>query len=323
MRLACVHCGAKLRESGSEVRTEWVPLHPGRALAGFRLSQLFGPAMSPRELFARWRQCERSRVRMENFVISILGKPFAGDRQPIGADVVRAASGDWLLGLRLFLSRLPEDAHPAILGAADIGDTIHAGIAVLWESKAHVVELHALAERKSGGVVESPWDQLARLFAGCDYFVIDAAPERSQARKLLRSDGLTGAMCFFPSNCQELSVGRAEEEIDTDLRVVKQDRTTAIDDMADALKHGDLLLPSPRVELMGEVARHLSKLVKDPNPTTGRREYKRGVENHWGLMLTYMLLAVQTAPLFGLGPGAPLGDPATWTVRTRSRKESW
>ena len=313
-KIACLHCGARLRETDSEVQTEWVAAHPGRAVAGWRLSQLYGPKSPPHYLWTRWKKTEKSSKRLQNFHISVLGKPFAGDRQPVSSQIIQHAAGDWLLGLHNFLSRLPADARPLILGAADIGDDIYAGKAVHFDGVTCAVELKVFTRYMRGDKEISAFDQLRDFFRDTDYFVFDFAPERSEARKLLRTDGLTGAGCMFPTNCQELVAGTAEESLDVGLRLVKQDRTTAIDDMADSLKHGTLRLPSMRCEVMNEVQRHCARLRKDLNLRTARWEYVRGVENHWGLMLVYLDLAVQTAPLYDIGPRLPLGALSSFTL---------
>lgn len=319
VKLCCLNCGTKLRETDREVRTQWVPLQPGRELAGFRLSQLYGPAMSPRELWQSYRQCLHNSQRMRNFVISKLGKPYAGDRQPVTEETIQKAAGEWLLGLRPFLARqreVPAGARAAVIGGADIGNgIIYAVLAVLFEKTVYVVDVKVFSDERRGGTVVTAWEQLRRFFAVCDYFVLDGLYDRADARKTLRTPGLTGAMAFFPTNCQQLSATMAEEVVDSDLRYVKQDRTVAIDDMADHLREGRLRLPSLRVDMVHTLQRHCGKLYKVPNPATRVLEYQKNVENHLGLALTYVDLAGQTMEIFGLGPTVPLGDESSYVIR--------
>lgn len=318
VRLCCLSCGARLRETDSVVPAEWVALHPGREAAGFRLSQLYGPAMSPRDLWLSWRQCQHNSTRMRNFVISKLGKPYAGDRQPVTTDVIQQAAGDWRLGLKAFLARhqeVPEGALAAVIGGADVGNgIIYAVLGVLYRGVTHVVDIKVFTDERHGSQVRTAWDQLRKFFAVCDYFVLDGLYDRADARKTLRTEGLDGAMCFFPTNCQQLTATMAEEAVDNDLRYVKQDRTVAIDDMADHLREGQLRLPSPRSEAVGLLQAHCSKLYKVANPTTRVLEYQKNVENHLGLALTYIDLAAQTMELFALGPRIPLSSQGSFTM---------
>jgi hypothetical protein len=302
-RIVCLHCGARLREGRAPVQAQWVPAHPGREISGYRFSQLYGPATTAAYLASLWAPCERSRDAKENFYNSILGLPFAGDKQPLSVEVVNKASGDWPLGLRGFLSRLPEDARPLILGAADIGDVIHAGLFVFFQDKLHLVELQRLTDRRGAdGTVDLAWDQLYRLFASCHFAVIDGRPDHSQALKLGRAMGRRLALAYFKG--EQFVLGAEDDGTGQLVTIVTQERTTAIDDMADLVKHGDLRLPNPKLDEMGLLRRHCAKLVKKPNPNTGRDEYCKQVENHYGLMLTYAEMAHKAALRLGLGPRA-------------------
>lgn len=322
VKLACVRClrHVRIREGAHPARTEWVAKYPGRERAGFQLSQLYGPAVTVRELWTKWRHAQGDSRALRNFWISKIGKPYAGERQPASADVVEAAAGDWLLGLREFLQRdieVPLFARVATIAGADVGNgLIYALGGVLYESVTYCCDVRVFKdERQPGGHVRSAWDQFRAWLAGFDYFVVDGAYDRSEARITLRTEGLTGAMAFFPTNCQELSARLAEEQVDSDLRYVKQDKTTAIDDMAMHLRGRTLRLPSLRCEIMSLLRAHCEKLYKVAHPRTGILQYQDGVENHLGLAATYLDLAAQTLDLFGLAPAAPLGDTSSYVAR--------
>ena len=334
-RIVCLNCGARLRETDSDVQAQWVAAYPGREISGYRFSQLYGPATTAAYLAGLWAKCERSTEAKQNFHNSILGLPFAGDKQPLSVEVMNKACQEKMgLGLRMFLSKLPADARPLILGAADIGDTIHAGLFVWWEDTLHLVDLQAFTDHGSfSGTVRTAWDQLHDFFAECDFAVIDGRPEHSQALKLARAMGQRLALAYFKGDDFGIS---AEDDGTGDLGgghgnvfvapgsripatkgnvlVVTQDRTTAIDDMVDLVRGGDLPLPDRKLEQVAELCRHCAKLVKKPHQTTGRLEYIRGVPNHYGLMLTYGAMALKAALRLGMGPRLPLGALSSFTL---------
>lgn len=295
--LLCLKCDARL--ISPRTRCEWVARHPGREVSGYRLSQLYGPAMSPQELQRRWAPCARSRTKLENFTISLLGLPFPGDRQPLSESVLQGACGDWPLGVDGYRATLvvPRgESGPLVVAGIDQGDQLHLLIGVYWQELLAVV----WAE-----VIEDDWELLGRRLTanGVDFFVIDALPNKSNAKRLLRS-GLNGAMSYL--NAQSLAVRWEEQDTAQPLRVVVDDRTTAIDEMADEVAAGLIKLPSPRLDITQLIKRHAKALVKDFDPVTGKMTYKRGVENHFGMALTSLRQARQIALQLGLGPRGPL-----------------
>jgi hypothetical protein len=319
-RLVCTNCGARVRGAGLAAKAEWVARHPGRDVSGYRISQLYGPATTPLSLARDWRPCATSTDAMENFQNSVLGLTFAGDKQPLSIDVVNAACGDWGLGLRPFLARLPEDARPLIIGAADIGDVIHAGLGVVWQDLYAVVDLREIRDLRLGDKVVSAWDQLHQLLALCHFSVIDGRPEHSQALALARALQGRLALAYFRGN--EFVIGDEDDGVGTPIPIVLQDRTTAIDNAADLVKCAALRLPKQTLEIMATFRRHCSKLVKIPNPNTGRREYAGHVENHFGLYLTYLEMAHKVAVKLAIGPRADF-DFETCTIGGSHAAREW
>jgi len=313
-KLICIRCGARIGPLVPGVRAEWVARHPGRPPSGYRISQVYGPAMTPADLAARYLAAQRSRSKLENFTISILGMPFPGDRQPLSEQVLANACGDWPLGLTAYLQRLavPRDGmQPLRVAGVDVGDLLHVVRGVYWEEKLAVADAQILPD---------DWDKLARLLAEVDFFVIDAMPYKSSAKRLLRTEGLNGALSYL--NSTALTLGFEEPEHQRPIRVVKHDRTTALDEMTDAMIAGDLRLPAPRLDVTQTIKRHCKALVKDLNLQTGKMEYKRAVENHFGMALAYLVMAKDTALTLGLGPRLPL-DLATMTIGGALAPTEW
>ena len=300
--ILCLKCDARLITP--KTRCEWVARHPEREISGYRISQLYGPAMNAKELHDRWQPTARSRDKLENFTISILGLPFPGDRQPLSEQVLTNACADWPLGVDPYVQALniPRDeTRPLIVSGIDQGDLLHLLIGVVHEELTAIVWAEVIAD---------DWDLLARrlLENRVDFFVVDALPNKSNAKKLVRADQLNGAISYL--NAQAFSWRFEEAETVRPIRVMVDDRTTAIDDMAFEVVGGQIMFPSPRLDATQLLKRHCKALVKDRNPQTGRDEYKRNVENHFGMALTSLRHARQLAIQLGLGPRQPI-DPET------------
>jgi hypothetical protein len=319
-RMVCVNCFARIRGKGVNTRSEWVARFPGRPIHGYRLSQLYGPHTSAAELATAWQPCDRDGDALENFTISILGLTYAGDKQPLTVEVVNKASGNWGLGLRAYLKTLPEDARPLILGAADIGDRLHAGIGVLWNNVLAIVELAELTDERVGEKVTTAWDKLYRMLSVCDFSVIDGRPDHSQALKLARA--LSGRLALAYFRGEKFVLTEEDDGVGNMIPVVLQERTTAIDDMAGMVKMGEMMFPNPKLQIMSIFRLQVGKLVKQPNPLTARREYVKGVNNHFGLFATYLEMAHKAAVRLGLAPMADF-DPETSTIGGSHAAKEW
>lgn len=316
-RIVCLHCGARLR-GVPNVKARWVARHPGRAASGYRLSQLYGAFMSPARLATRWLQSKDKPSKRANFTISILGLPHPGDRQPVTDEIFSAACQDWALSLPAYRARHQADSpQPLLLAGIDQGDLLHVVLGGFDGEHLDVADLL---------VLQDDWERLALLLRDVDCFVIDALPNKSSAKRLLRADGLNGAMNYL--NSDSWSVGYEEKDNQIPLRVVKDDRTTAIDEMADAITAGTIRFPAPKFEVVQLCKRHMKALVKDHDLRTNKMTYARAVENHFGLATTYLWMAYKLAIDLGLGPRAPLGDVSSFTtgasiVRTRRHGHSY
>ncbi len=315
-RIVCRKCGARVVPVQSD-RCEWVAKEPGREVHSYALSQLYGPFCTPADVAARQQKAQKSASAMHSLMVSIVGLPWAGDRQPINDDVLAGICGDWAAGLPDVLSgvvpAVQRDRSLRVAGI-DTGDVLHVAAAE------QTVEGDLLVY--DAAVISGPdqWDALARWLLAHDvhFFCIDAQPYATNSKALCRVPGLNGAICYF--NAQSLQTGLQEEGAQIPIKVVKHDRTEAIDELADEMRARDLLLPLQRLDIVGEIKRHCKALVKDLGPD-GRYRYKKNVENHFGLALTYLVLARRVAELLRIGPPVPLG-PAHEIVSGKPR-QSW
>ena len=313
-RIVCRKCGARISIPTARAY-EWVAKAPGRPVSGYALSQLYGPFCEAADVAARVAKAERSLPELNSLMVSVVGLPFAGDKQPLSDDVLSAACRDWPIGPPAVLDKAIPQAHrqrPLRLAGIDQGALLHAVASQVDEAGKRLT----FDIREFRG--DDKWAQLARwlLEQGITFFVIDAQPERTEVNRLLRTDGLHGAMCFFPEGANDLRVSIMEPEHARPMKAVNYRRTEAIDEMTGEMKSGNILLPSPRVEILGALKSHCKRLVKALNPQTGRNEYVKGVENHFGLALTYMHLAGRVAEMLHIGPAEPFGSAESHLVGT-------
>jgi len=333
-RLVCARCHARLpylsdrpgRTGVSPVTgakrsrpsAQWVAKHPGREISGYHLSQLYGPTTTPAAVAALHQAAQTDRRKKERLTRSVLGFPFAGDRQPISAEVFDAACNpDFKL-----TRAVPREAR-AVWAGIDVGDTLH--LAVGFESS---VGRSASSDAVPGLQVIwleelTDWALLERRLTefAPRFFMIDMRPEKTQAKLLCRAFANQSSMCYFPQGVEQPIFGVEDEDI-SPVRTCKAPRSDVLDDLCQDIIGGAIRLPAAGPEVMQTAKRHFRKLVKDLNPRTLKYDYRRNVENHFALSLCYLRLARLMATSLGLGPPAPFevsdvtlpgqGVPQTW-----------
>jgi len=283
-RIGCPKCHIRLDAS----KGEWVAVHPGRPISGYHLSQLYGPYIEPAMVAEKWELAQTSSYLMAALQISILGKPYAGDAQPLTAATFRTRCGGW--GLSRDGSGLPPGAAYA---GIDVGAKLHLTIyRRCADGTARVVWMEAIKTDDVG------WATMAtRLEAhGVQFFVIDVAPETSAAKSLCRRmqypDGRPrGAVIYTNSRTTTY------ETLDKDsapVEAIHTNRTEMVDDFAGAVKGARLWYPDFNLSIVQEAQRHCEKLVKDVTPD-GTMRYRSKVENHWGFSGAHALFAERAA----------------------------
>ena len=324
--IVCKRCGTpiSIRKSAGH---EWVAKCPDHgASSSYSLSQLYGPFCDADKIASRFYAAQKSRAELASLTVSVVGLPHAGDRQPINDEVLADACGDWQCGPPAVLDvAVPASMRqrPLRLAGIDTGDVLHAVAAEVIPVVAPTILSGCLlvfdVKVFSG---ETQWGDLARwlLDRGVTFFVVDAAPYTTNSKALCRTTGLHGALCRFTGT--DLVHDYEERQHPHPVGVVKRDRTEAIDALADALAARAMLLPSPRLDIMGIVKKHCKALVKDLQPT-GKYAYKKGVANHFGLALTYLQLARQTAEMLNLGPVEPFGSPESHLIGDSFAVRDW
>lgn len=317
-RIVCKRCGARVSIQRSRAH-EWVPARPGRAVAGYAMSQLYGPACDASEVWTRWERAQRSTTAMLTLMVSIVGRPYAGDRQPLADAVLDSACGAWRIGPPAVLDYvIPEfyRQRPLRIAGIDTGDSLHV-VAGQLDGEGRIL-VYNIAELTG----DDQWDDLAAWLTrnGVTFFVADAQPYKSNVKRLCRTPGLHGAMAYF--NAQDLTTDFTEPQHPQPIKRVRHERTAAIDEMAAAIVGKELLLPTSQLDVMTTVKAHCRNLVKDLGDD-GLYHYKRGVENHYGLALTYMYMARRVAEMLDIGPPAPLGPVSEHLIGRPMAPTSW
>lgn len=290
---ACLHCEAPLDMSMGE----WVVKHPSqKTIRGYHLSQLYNQIPAPGyadpadkvmdQILGARKTRERMRV-----MISVIGFPYSGDRQPVTDAVLDDAEGD--LG---FLA----GARESYMGI-DQGDLLHIVIGTPVGERMRVIHLE----------ITDDWDrpvELMRRF-GCRVVVGDALPNKNDmkgvvaAANRMRVLGRSskGYIQYFKDAFKIDKEGEGFKEVPK----INVDRTETLDETTKALQDGDILLP--KMEMLGgedlrtyEIFRAQCRmLVKDLEEGANgvmRWVYKRNVPNHFGMALNSMRIAQELAP---------------------------
>ena len=292
--IVCHKCHARISLDTAKGH-QWIAKHPGRVISGYALSQLYGPFCDGAEVARRVAKAETSMAARTSITISVVGLPFAGDKQPLPQDVVSKACRNWPVGPPEVLNNFIPEAlrqRPLRLAGIDQGDIIYALAAQEDpEQRLAIFDIRTFA----GG---DRWAQLTYWLqeSGITFFLLDAAPETSEATRLVRTPELHGGKVYF-TDIRGMKTDFLEPNHSQPILAVSMERNAAIDEMAGTLVSGGILLPAEKYEIINTVKAHCAKLAKVPNPKTWRLEYAKQVTNHFGLALTYLHMAQRTCEM--------------------------
>ena len=285
-RIACPRCHARVyRKNG-----EWVALHPGRDISGYHLSQLYGAYCTAEMIAQKWALAQTRPSRMENFMVSYLGLPFAGDRQPMPPGFTQGYCGDWTMSLDGKGANLP--AGIAFAGI-DVGDMCHLVIARYAQE----------GERRVGRIVlleqTNRWELLLQRLQQHEVkmVVVDAMPYKPDAKRLCRA---FGPAAIIYSNAMATHYGIEDGETEP-VHTIKVDRTEYMDAVSDAFRAGELWLPRASMTEVALARDQLGRFVKDKR-ADGSFAYRRSVDNHYGMAIANMLMAVTGQQALHLAP---------------------
>ncbi len=256
---------------------EWVADLPGRAIHGYRISQLFSSKVDPGEILEEYRTTHFP----ERFYNLKIGVPWTDLEHRLDIMSVLSLCTDTLM--------LEKSDTPCIMGV-DTGKALHAVILRADEDdykKNHLVHLavcHDFAELD---------DLMARFKV--EHCVIDGLPETHATREFAQRHRGAVFMNFF----NETQRGGAH--FDHQSQTVQNNRTEVLDASRAAIREKRVVLPR-RLPVVETFARHLASDAKvlDEDKETGAKKYRyiRTGEDHFSLAFTYAWIAAseQTGP---------------------------
>lgn len=280
--VACYHCGKPL-DVGLGT---WVAKHSERLeRLGYRVPQLIIPGMNLDLAYDRTQEALRRPSKMAQVMRSVCGIPAAGNMQPIGDTVIRRVSEAEPFYLQTHSER------PTWMGI-DMGDICHIAIRQLdGNQRGRWIWFQEVPESDLVALVI----QLEQRY-NVRGTVIDAMPYKPSSKKVVKVLKNWAAIHYFRgSELKETEEGEGAQEV----TVVLSEREDSIDAMVDELVAEPPLafLPQPRDAqqeiVLKSVHRQLKKLVREERQTANGKilAYKDGVENHYGLAMTYACLA--------------------------------
>ncbi len=273
--LACKKCRRELNTQAGE----WVARFPDRRKVGYHMTQLISTIVPEGyESFIdmvheTWRDAHTSAER-KRIVNSIVGKPYAGDNQPLTEETLKPAFGTHTMESSSFYSFM----------GVDVGDVCHATIGRPYRSGLIIIRVFSFTE----------WSELYRAM---DQFnvaicVIDAMPYKKSAKDFARKFPGRVYIQYFKGSTLKKGV---EGEADLAVPVVTTDRTESLDETTDWFKDGMLILPDRRQHPEVEVCiAHLKMLIKSyefDKKGNKRLVYIGKVENHYGMAANSMRIA--------------------------------
>lgn len=288
----CVKCGSRLNPA----KGVWIAKYPNRFKRGYHLSQLFTqikPVEYPNiatKIMQEYEAYKTSQLRLERFVISVLGFPFAGGNARVDDNLLDFCEGE----LGFF-----QQASGCFMGV-DQGDRLTITVGQIVNGRLQVVHCEET----------ELWDRLDFLMQqfGVMYCVIDAMPNKHSAKSFASRHIGRVSIQYFSG--KELK--RNEELFENRMTIptVTCDRTDTLDALIDKMEAGLIVLPcrdkcdAKNLGVINDIRRHLKNLIAKVEQTSAgmvRRVYLRGgVENHYGMALNSCCIAA-----FDLGMTAP------------------
>lgn len=282
--LRCPKCGKERLDVCEPARvgeyTGWIPRMPeNKEIRGYHLAQLFSVGakypergVSMRKLWTTWKNTRD----IPEFYNSKLGMPYAGDRMPLSYDVLNKCEGDW---------GLLQTGKKICIGV-DQGDELHAVAIKVDRNTGQARIINAVIIDDT-----DPWPALAewiRMYTDI-VGVVDAMPDKNDARKLCMAFPNKFFMCYYSDTAKDaitadathsvVMVGRQpnadpskdkrtpQQRLDDGMKVVAN-RTETLDRVVDDFlktARGDtngLWLPDGQVPVVKVVKDHLTGMAK-------------------------------------------------------------
>lgn len=261
---------------------EWVPQRPSSEVAGWHLAQTYGPGpmVSPKKLKEAGEKARGNPSQEARVQISILGLPASSNLQPLSRPIIEACGDPQAPFYTTWQSQT--------FGAVDMGDEI-------WWMTGEM--------RRTGPVVlsyghsRSKKEVVDALNAMNAFIIVDERPEKRIARQMIR-ECRGGVLCRFAEVEKPLYKPAGDSGIESDgdqvwVDLIKANREEMIMGAVAAFLNRTWKIPMRGPDWHLVVA-HCVNLVKQRD-LNGREKFVRGVENHYGFTLGYLLLLMQMA----------------------------
>lgn len=212
---------------------QWQMTSKGNGLVGDHISQLYSPTVTAKKIQQNWQLAQGDEALLQVFYNSKLGLPYE-------------AKG----------SRLTSELFDSRVGIAKLSGNYVMGIDVSVASPHYVV---LCQDTDCGLIVErtfrATWQELSRLIHTYkpSSYVIDAQPETSQSKKLVK-DWQTGYYCYYTRSDKTIT-------IDEESHKVSANRTEFLDRVFTRFNQ-DRILVSSNCEHLQELKSHLKAMVR-------------------------------------------------------------
>jgi hypothetical protein len=290
---ACPKCDAELDlEAG-----EWVADFPDRLVRGYRISQLISSKVEPGEILHEYHNTRFP----ERFYNLKIGIAWADTQNRLTVEEVLACCGD---------HGLLDDSQESCTMGVDTGKELHVVISRYIKDQQDKREVIFVGTRQSYGEL----DELMTKF-NVGLCVIDALPEIHATRDFARRfQGRVYLNYFVESQ-------RGSYSWDANERIVRENRTEALDASRKAIRDRTVVLPRAG-KLMQEFAAHLvadvKQLVEDEQTGAQSYRYVRTGTDHYSLAFTYECIAASRHVPIDLRMYGWIGDsdwPSNRTMR--------
>ena len=316
--LKCKECGVKLEHKDKPnflANGYWLPTieDPNWDNRGFYVNQLYSSTVTPGELVIAYFRGFGSELAEKEFHNSKLGLPFVGQNAKVLPSQIDDAvdRGNYTMH-DLRRPRSPNDGLFVI--GMDQGKKCTVTVSEMIRdgeifgddfASAHIEKVCWIARYG----MEEVWDRMAELMAEwqVSYYVCDADPELTEARKFCRKFGGFAATSRYRKvrTAKEIKI----EGEETGAPMLTVDRTNWIDTALGRFKTGRIILPRDVPDWYREQLRNLTRTYERVKVNEGDKE--EGVlamwvntgPDHAAHSLVYADLALTQAPMYSASSG--------------------
>ena len=226
----------------------WIPRLPEvKDIRGHHLCQLFSTAITTAKIWAEWKDTRD----IAEFHNSKLGLPYAGDRRPLTA----LAFGDWELATS------GKDVQIGI----DQGDELYLVVVKRDPNVGRLKVINAMVI-----VGNDPWPEAIRVCGAYKdpVIVVDAMPDKNDARKLCEAFPGRAFMCYYSDQQKDALVWDTDSDDADSGRKVTAQRTETLDRLVDdcqaplAGRNDGMVFPHEGLPISKVIKDHLLSLAR-------------------------------------------------------------